>query len=84
MLIAGFRLQPDFDRDAQQIAARAAAFREIGAHLENIALAGGEIDVDRIELDDGGRTVVAFAPTNWPMETCRAETTPSNGAVTLV
>jgi hypothetical protein len=30
------------------------------------------------------RTVADVAPTNWPIETWRADTTPSNGAVTLV
>ena len=29
-------------------------------------------------------TVGVLAPTNWPIDTWRAETTPSNGAVTSV
>ena len=54
MRIIGLVLQRDFDLIADQIGGGAALTREIGAHLQRVALARSEIHPDRIELHDGG------------------------------
>jgi hypothetical protein len=57
-----FVLQRHFDRRAEDIGLRLAGRGKARAHLQNVALAGGEVRVDRIHLHDGcehGRRVGA-------------------------
>ena len=53
MRIIGFVLQCHFDRHAEHVGLRLAGRGKVAAHVQDVALADGEVHLDRILLDDG-------------------------------